>query len=316
MVTPAAPLVVILGPTGSGKSDLALQLAYAFDGEVVNCDSLQVYRFFDIGTAKLPLADRHGIPHHLIDIVDPDQPFTAGEYARLARPLLAEITSRGKLPVVCGGTGFYLRALLDGLFASPPADPDLRNRLDQRELRRPGSLHRLLARLDPSAASQIHSNDTKKIVRALEVRLLTGQPITALYQQGRDRLEGYDVLKIGLAPPRQHLYEHLNRRCEAMFAQGLLDEVRSILARGFPPSAKPFESHGYKQALQHVLGTLPLTAALEEAKMNTRRYAKRQITWYSREGGVQWFRTFGDESATAAAALEATAGICQSSGNF
>jgi tRNA dimethylallyltransferase len=296
--TPAAPLIVILGPTGSGKSDLALEVAYAFDGEVVNCDSLQVYRFFDIGTAKLPERERRGIPHHLIDIVDPDQSFTAGDYARVARPLLSAITVRGKLPVVAGGTGFYLRALLDGLFAAPEADSEVRRRLQSRESRAPGSLHRLLCRLDPAAAILIHANDTKKIIRALEIRLLTGEPITGLHKQGRDRLEGYKVIKIGLSPPRHDLYQKLNSRCEAMFASGLLDEVRRILAMGYSPSAKPFESHGYKQALQHIQGALTLEEAVEDAKQNTRRYAKRQLTWYSRESGVQWFRTFGTETST------------------
>lgn len=306
--TQAAPLVVILGPTGSGKSDLALEIACAFDGEIVNCDSLQVYRLFDIGTAKLRVEDRRGIPHHLIDIVDPDRPFTAGDYARLARPLLAAITARGKLPVIAGGTGFYLRALLEGLFASPESDPALRGRLHARELRRPGSLHRLLDRLDPEAARKIHSNDTKKIVRALEVRILTGQPMSGLHRRGRDRLEGFTVLKIGLAPRRDLLYERLNARCESMFAGGLVDEVNRILASGYAPDAKPFESHGYKQALDYVAGRLSWSEALEQAKQNTRRYAKRQMTWYSRESGVQWFPAFGDDPLTRGKARALLAG--------
>lgn len=298
MRTPDFPLVVILGPTGSGKSDLALEVAYRFDGEIVNCDSLQVYRFFDAGTAKLPPAERRGIAHHLIDIVDPDQSFTAGEFARAARAVLAGITARGKLPVVAGGTGFYLRALLDGLFASPEADPEVRRRLYGRESRRPGSLYRLLGRLDPAAARQIHANDTKKVVRALEVRMLAGAPMSELHRQGRDRLEGYRVLKIGLNPPRALLYERLNSRCEEMFASGLVGEVKRILALGYPPEAKPFESHGYKQAIDYLAGRLSWDEMLYHAKQNTRRYAKRQMTWYSRESGVQWFAAFGDDPLT------------------
>ena len=212
--------------------------------------------------------------------------------------MLAGITARGKLPVVAGGTGFYLRAMLEGLFPSPEADPAVRERLYIREARRPGSLYRLLLRLDPVATGHIHSNDIKKMVRALEVRLLTGQPITGLHRQGRDRLEGYQVLKIGLNPPRAQLYEKLNTRCEAMFAAGLLGEVEGILARGYPASAKPFESHGYKQAIEHLSEKFPFEETVCRAKQNTRRYAKRQMTWYSRESGVQWFGTFGDDALT------------------
>ncbi|MCX6622658.1 MAG: tRNA (adenosine(37)-N6)-dimethylallyltransferase MiaA, partial [Acidobacteria bacterium] len=235
---------------------------------------------------------------------------------RAARPLLAGITARGKLPVVAGGTGFYLRALLDGLIAAPEADPGVRGRLQERESRRAGSLHRVLRRLDRAAAGRIHANDTKKIIRALEIRLITGNPITGLHKQGRDRLKGYQVIKIGLNPPRDLLYEKLNTRSDAMFAGGLLDEVRRILAMGYGPASKPFESHGYKQALGHIQGTLSLEETLDQAKQNTRRYAKRQVTWYSREGGVQWFRTFGDEATTRAEVLRLIEGYLQSTECF
>lgn len=300
-----SPLVVVLGPTGSGKSDLALEIAQAFAGEVVNCDSLQIYRYFDLGTAKLTPAEMRGIPHHLIDIADPDETFAAGEYARLARGVLSEITARGRLPVVAGGTGFYVRALLDGLFEGPSRDTPLRDRLAARERRRAGSLHRLLARFDPAASVRIHPHDVPKTMRALEVCLLTRRPITELFSQGRDALLGYRVLRIGLDPDRQALYARLNARCAAMFEAGLADEVRRILDMGFPPGSKPFESHGYKQALQLLRGGMTPCEALEEAQRNTRRYAKRQMTWFRREPGIQWFHGFGPDPAIRGAVLDA-----------
>ena len=288
------PLVAVAGPTGSGKSDLALRLAEEFHGEVINCDSLQVFRHFDIGTAKLSISDRRGIPHHLIDIVNPDQLFTAGEYARLARETIQEVSSRGLLPIVAGGTGFYLRALLDGLFAGPSRDIELRSRLSAREQRRPGSLHRLLARFDAEAAGKIHPNDVPKVTRALEVCLLTRSKVSDLFRQGRDALSGYRVLKLGLLPDRDALYQRLDARCEAMFAGGLMEEVHGILAMGFPAFAKPFESHGYKQALQLISGELNLHNALYYAKRNTRNYAKRQLTWFRKEADLVWLQGFGD----------------------
>ena len=291
----AAKVIVILGPTGSGKSDLALRLAAEFSGEVVNCDSLQIFRYFDIGTAKLPADHRRGIPHHLIDILDPDQLFTAGEYARLAREVLAEISARGQLPVVAGGTGFYLRALLDGLFPGPARDQALRDRLAERERRRPGSIHRLLGRFDPQAARRIHPNDLPKLMRALEVCLLTRRPVTEIYQEGRNELRGYEILKIGLSPLREQLYARLDQRAEQMFQTGLIEEVRGILTRGFAVSAKPFESHGYRQAVQFLNGELNQAQAVFYAQRNTRRYAKRQMTWFRQERGIEWFRGFGDE---------------------
>ena len=289
------PLVAVAGPTGSGKSDLALAIAETFNGEIVNCDSLQVYRHFDIGTAKLRLDDRRGIPHHLIDIVDPDALFTAGEYARLGRKVLDEISGRGRLPVVAGGTGFYLRALVDGLFAGPSRDQPLRERLAAREARRPGSLHRLLHRFDPHSAKQIHANDVPKVTRALEVCLLTRRPVSELFREGRDRLTGYRVLKLGLLPEREALYARLDQRCARMFECGLVDEVRHILSLGFPETVKPFESHGYKQALQLIRGELNPREAVFYAQRNTRQYAKRQITWFRKEPGLIWLKGFGDD---------------------
>jgi tRNA dimethylallyltransferase len=296
-------LVAVAGPTGSGKSDLALLIAETFDGEIVNCDSLQVYRHFDIGTAKLPLAERRGIPHHLIDILDPGQLFTAGEYARLARTTIAEISARGRLPILAGGTGFYLRALLEGLFEGPVRDQPLRDRLSAREARHPASLHRLLRRFDSTAAGKIHANDIPKVTRALEICLLTRQPVSRLYQQGRDALSGYRTLKLGLLPDRETLNPRLDARCAWMFEHGLVEEVRRILALGFSPACKPFESHGYKQAIQLIQGEIGPRDAVFYAQRNTRHYAKRQITWFRRERELQWLKGFGDAPHIRQAAL-------------
>jgi tRNA dimethylallyltransferase len=284
----------VVGPTGSGKSGLALELAERFGGEIVNCDSLQVYRWFDIGAAKLPEAERRGIPHHLIDIRDPGSVFTAGEYARLARQAIAGITQRGRLPIVAGGTGFYLRALLDGLFEGPGRDQPLRDRLGTREARRRGSLHRLLTRFDPQTADRIHAHDVPKVTRALEVCLLARRPASELFRAGRNPLRGYAQLKLGLLPGREALHARLDARCRAMFESGLVEEVRRILAMGYPPSIKPFESLGYRQALQLVQGELSLREAIFYAQRTTRQYAKRQITWFRREAGLEWLPGFGD----------------------
>ena len=295
------------GPTGSGKSDLALLIAEQFDGEIVNCDSLQVYRHFDIGTAKLALAERRGIPHHLIDILNPDQLFTAGEYARLAGAAIAEISARGRLPILAGGTGFYLRALLEGLFEGPVRDQPLRDRLSAREAGRPGSLHRLLRKFDSAAARKIHANDIPKVTRALEICLLTRQPASRLFERGRDALRGYRTLKLGLLPDREALNPRLDARCAWMFEHGLVEEVRGILALGFPPACKPFESHGYKQAMQLIQGELGPRDAVFYAQRNTRHYAKRQITWFRRERDLEWLKGFGDATDIRQAALRRVA---------
>ncbi len=288
------PLVAVAGPTGSGKSELALGIAEEFNGEVINCDSLQVFRYFDIGTAKLPVEARRGIPHHLMDIVNPDELFTAGEYARLARETVANITARGRLPIVAGGTGFYLRALLDGLFEGPSRDQSLRDRLAARETRKPGSLHRLLRRFDTESAGKIHPNDVPKVTRALEVCLVTRRPVSELFRTGRDALRGYRTLKLGIFPDRDALYDRLNERCARMFENGLVDEVRRILALGYAETCKPFESHGYKQTLQLLRGELSPRDAVFYAQRNTRNYAKRQVTWFRREPGLIWLKDFGD----------------------
>jgi tRNA dimethylallyltransferase len=292
-----------VGPTGSGKSQLAIRVAAALGGEIVNCDSLQVYCGFDIGTAKVPVAERRGVPHHLIDVIDPGQPFTAGDYARLAEAALREIAGRGRIPVVTGGTGFYLRALLDGLFPGPSRDETLRTRLQLREESRPGSLHRILARLDPAAGARIHPNDKNKTMRALEVRLIEGQPLSALFERGRAPLAGFRAIKLGLDPERKLLNARLNERTRMIFERGLVDEVRQLLAAGVSRGAKPFESLGYKQALQVVAGNLTFDEALESTQLETRQYAKRQITWFRKEHGVHWLAGFGDDPRVEAEAL-------------
>jgi tRNA dimethylallyltransferase len=286
-------LVAILGPTGSGKSALALAAAERYRGEVVNFDSIQVYRHFQIGAAKLREEERRGIAHHLIDLLEPDEIFTAGEFARRAAQAVREICGRGRLPILAGGTGFYFRALVEGLFPGPARNDDLRRRLAARPSAR---LHRLLARFDPAAAKNIHPHDRPKLIRALEVTLLARRPITELFAQGRRaELEGFTILKIGLLPDRQQLYARINERTSRMFASGLIEEVRAILARGYSPGCKPFESHGYRQALQYLRGEIRLEEAVFYAQRNTRRYAKRQITWFRREKDVAWFFGFGDD---------------------
>ncbi len=297
-------LIAIAGPTGSGKSELALSVAARFAGEIVNCDSVQIYRYFDIGSAKAPENEREGIPHHLIDVLDPDQVFTAGDFARQGRRILHEIAERGRLPVVTGGTGFYLRALLEGLAPGPQRDEVLRARLAARETRRPGSIHRLLRRFDPRTASRVHPNDRPKTIRALEICILSRQPAAEIFAEGRNRLEGFAVLKIGLFPEREALYRRLEARLEQMFENGIIDETQSILDRGFPADCKPFESIGYKQALQVIRGELGVSQAIYHARMETRRYAKRQMTWFRREPDLEIFKGFGDDPATRAAVLE------------
>lgn len=293
---PEDPLVIILGPTASGKTALSLFLAQRFHGEIVNCDSVAVYREFEIGTAKPSPAERALVPHHLLDIADPMQAFTAGDYARLARRALADISSRGHLPIVVGGTGLYLRALLDGLFEGPPRSEELRERLRLRAAERgPGYLHRILSRLDRTAALKIHPNDDAKVIRALEVRIVTGRPMTELWKQGRDPLTGFRTLRIGLNPDRAALYERINQRAAAMFEHGLVAETEKLSRRYGPAdSLFPLGSLGYKQAMQLLAGDVSLAEAIQLAQQGHRNYAKRQMTWFRREPDVLWLDSFGN----------------------
>ena len=300
-----ARLVVVLGPTASGKSELALAVAERFGGEIVNFDSVQIRRGFDIGSAKLPAGRRRGIPHHMIDIAEPGEVFSAGDYARLGRQALRTIRDRGKLPVAVGGTGFYLRALIAGLFPGPGRCQPLRERLGAGAAsHRPGYLHRLLRRLDPVSAGRIHPNDTPKLIRAIELRLLEGSPLPALWAAGRDPLSGFEVIRLGLDPPRPELYARINRRSKEMFARGLAGEVKELLASGVGREAPAFQSLGYSQALDQLDGKLSPQAAVELTAKQTRRYAKRQMTWFRREPDVEWLRGFGDDPALRGEALE------------
>jgi tRNA dimethylallyltransferase len=284
--------VLLLGPTGSGKTALSLELGERFSGEIVSCDSVAVYRGMDLGTAKPTKEERARLPHHLIDVADPDKPFTAGAYSRGARAALREIAGRGRLPIVTGGTGLYLRSLTDGLFAGPERQQEIRARLESsREKHGEGWLHRLLVRLDPPSAARIHANDAAKLIRAIEVCLAARKPLSQV--MARDPLTGFRLLRIGLNPPRQELYARLNQRAAEMFAAGLIEEARGLLDRFGP--VKALDSLGYRQALAVLAGSLSAEAAIEAAQQGHRNYAKRQLTWFRREPEVHWIAGFGDE---------------------
>ena len=302
LVLTNSPLIAILGPTASGKSSLALRLARRFQGEIVGCDSVQVYRFLDIGTSKVLKSEQAGIPHHLIDFLNPDQEFTAGQYMTLGRRVLAGIGKRENLPLVVGGTGLYFRALLNGLFDGPSRCQSLRQRLQQQAGRKgDGHLHRLLARVDPDSARRISPRDRPKVIRALEVFFLTARPLSVHFQTATETLQGFQLLKIGLDPPRPQLYERIEERVDRMFAGGLVEEVRSILAMDFSPGCKSLQSLGYLQAVQFLQGKISLQAAVAATKQATRNYAKRQLTWFRKEENVIWFRGFGDEGSLGSA---------------
>ena len=289
-------LVAILGPTGCGKTSLSLNLATCFRGEIVNCDSVAVYREFSIGTAK-PTAEEQGrAPHHLLDFLDPMGYTTAGEYARMARAVIREIQARGALPIVVGGTGLYLRALLEGLFAGPERSEELRERLRTIVQEKNSSyLHRMLLRLDPNAAASIHPNDVPKMIRAIEVCLSARRPMSEQWKSGRDPLHGFRILRIGLDPSRPELYERINQRVKAMFDAGLVEETQQIAAK-YGEGARPLTSIGYKQALQLLKGELSRDDAVAAVQQAHRNYAKRQMTWFRREADVHWLAGFGDES--------------------
>lgn len=297
-VTSGEPLaLLILGPTGSGKTALSLEIAERFGGEIVSCDSVAVYRGMDLGSAKPSPAEKARVPHHLIDIANPDQPFTAGAYSRAARAALHDIADRRRLPIVTGGTGLYLRALTEGLFEGPERHEELRDRLRRSHDRhREGWLHRLLKRLDAPSADRIHTNDAPKLIRAIEVCLAARKPMSEVLT--RDPLVGFRLLRVGLNPPRQALYDRLNHRCAAMFAAGLVEETRTLLARYGP--VKALDSLGYRQALSVIRGESTEDAAIAAAQQGHRNYAKRQLTWFRREPDVLWIEDFGNTRDTVA----------------
>ena len=306
-MTDREPLVVVvLGPTASGKTALALAIARRFRGEIVNCDSVAMYREFEIGTAKPNAAERAEVPHHLLDCVDPLADVSAGEYARQARQVLREIVlreseQRRHLPIVSGGTGLYLRALVEGLFPGPQRSEELRNKLRGRaEERGTEHLHRILRRLDSSAANRIHANDVPKVIRAIEVCLASRPPfrqtMTELWQQGREPLRGFRILRLGLNPEREALYARINQRAAKMFDEGLIAETEKLLAK-YGEQGRPLASLGYKQAMQFLRGEIDRESALAAAQQAHRNYAKRQITWFRREPDVHWLAGLGDDPA-------------------
>ena len=293
------PIIAVVGPTASGKSSLALSLAARFNGEIVNYDSVQIFRGLDIGSAKPSYDERERVPHHMIDIREPDELFTAGDYQREARRVLEELRSRSRVPILVGGTGLYLRALTDGLFQGPTRSTHWRSRLEAiAETRGREYLHRVLQRLDPVSANRIAARDKPKIIRALEVRLETGKPLTEhLKVEPRRPLQGFSICTVGLDPPREECYRRIDARVERMFQAGLIEEVQGLMARGVPPDAKPLGAIGYR----HVLANLNKACAWDDTirmiQRDTRRYAKRQLTWFRRQAQTAWFGGPGDNKA-------------------
>jgi tRNA dimethylallyltransferase len=296
----AARLVAIVGPTAAGKSALALALARERGGEIVCCDSLQVYRGLDIGSAKATPEERAAVPHHLLDVVDPDQDFSAAEYSRQARAALHQIAARGRLAVVAGGTGLYLRAMLHGLFSGPSRDERLRARLERVAARRGDpALHRMLAAVDPEAAARIAPRDRVRVVRALEVFRATRRPLSEHHRAGADPLRGHDVLVVGLDPPRDALRAAVERRTAGMLAGGLVDEVRGLLDRGYAAELRPLRAIGYRQAVAVLRGEMTAADAQRAIVAETMQYAKRQMTWFRHQARAEWFQA--PEPALAAA---------------
>ncbi len=299
------PLLVIVGPTASGKSTLGVWLAARLDGEVVACDSTQLHRGFDIGTAKPANEERRGVPHHLLDVLDGKDESTAGGYRERAIEVLNDLRVRRKIPVLTVGTGLYLRALLEGLAQVPQRSDQLRERLWAAASEHgPGYLHRMLRRLDRESAGKIMPADEQKLIRAIEVCLLTKKPLSEVHRSGRKPLEGWRAVKIGLMPPREDLYERVHGRTHAMFARGWMQEVRGLIESGVPDDAKAFDFIGYRELRKVLRGEITLEEARAAIEQATRRYAKRQMTWFRREKGVYWLAGFGDEPGIQKEALE------------
>jgi tRNA dimethylallyltransferase len=292
-------LVAIVGPTATGKSALGIALARRFDGEVVSCDSTAVYRRFDIGTDKVPVAARQGVPHHLVDVADPTEEYSAARYAREAAAAIRDITARRRLPILVGGTGLYYRALTRGFFPGPGRDEKLRARLERIADRKgPERLHQLLNRIDPESAVRIQARDRKRLIRALEVYLLTGRPLTAHFADTLPPLPEYDVRAFALQIPPELTAARVAARVHAQFEQGLLDEIRSILAAGIPPTAHPFTGLVYRQALEHLQGARDEAATRELIIRENRKYSRRQLIWFRKEPNLQWIHAAGEREET------------------
>ena len=292
------PLIAVVGPTASGKSDLGIALADRFDGEIVNCNSVQVYRGVNVATAKVPLEERRGIPHHLIDIVEPTVNFTAVAWAEAAKRVITDIESRGRRAILVGGTGFYLRALTTTFFDSPEIDESLRPRLQKiMEKRGPEWLSRMLARVDPRLAVKFAPKDFSRVIRALEVYFSSGRPLSEWQERSpEEQTEFAERLRyFVLEPPREELYERINRRVDVMVERGLLEEIQSLIASGVPPTAKAFNAHGYKRFVEYLMGKRTFESAVEQMKLDTRHYAKRQWTWWRAQANTHWLSGFGFE---------------------
>jgi len=292
------PLIAVVGPTASGKSDLGIALARRFGGEVINCDSVQCYRGIYVATAKVPPEEQQGVPHHLIDIVGPTENFTAVEWAGRARRTIADVESRGHLALLVGGTGFYLRALTTRFFEAPEIDETLRPRFQRiLERRGPGHLHRMLARVDPALAAKYAPKDWSRVIRALEVFFSSGEPLSKWQARSPEQPteEASRLFYFVLEPPRQELYDRINRRTDLMVGRGLLEEIEGLIASGVPPTAKAFNAHGYKRFVEYLLGQRTLESAVEQMKLDTRHYAKRQWTWWRAQPNTFWLAGFGFE---------------------
>ncbi|MFL6337125.1 MAG: tRNA (adenosine(37)-N6)-dimethylallyltransferase MiaA [Pyrinomonadaceae bacterium] len=291
------PIVAVVGPTASGKSDLGIALALRLNGEIINCDSVQVYQEIEIATAKVPLPERRGVPHHLIDFVPPERTYTAADWARDALVKIDEIEARGRPALLVGGTGFYLRALREPFFEAPPTDADLRRRLMLlRERRGTEHLHKLLRRLDPERAARLAPRDWSRVQRALELRLQSGERLSArMNRRPAPPPQAARLRLFVLNPPREGLYRRIDRRAEAHFRAGLVEEVRALLARGVPAEGSALGAHGYRRVVEYLRGRRTLESAIEQTKLDVRHYAKRQLTWFRREPGVEWVEGFGED---------------------
>lgn len=302
-----SPVIAVVGPTASGKSELGIEVALVLDGEIINCDSVQVYQGIQIATAKVSLEERRGVPHHLLDFVPPNINYTAGEWAREALAKIQEIESRGRLPILVGGTGLYLRALRSPFFPSPQTDENLRRRLNQlREQRGAEHLYRLLKRLDPGSAAELNPRDWPRVQRAIEVCVQTGQPMSEQKTNRPQAGKSVQQLRtIVLNPERAELYRRINARTEQHYEAGLVDEVKTLLAQGVPAKSNALGAHGYRRVVEHLEGRRDLPSAIEQTKQDVRNYAKRQLTWFRREARAEWFDGFGEENRTQRAVLEA-----------